>query len=254
MILEVKLIVKGSLDLFEDIFSVFFDELHEDLRLELFDNSSFIIISQLVLSSRLINLLLMTLEISHEKINANFTGLLLAFELLDAAMSDRFFFLLAKFADQEKGLTIISPMLLDFSLVAENPLDLLEIIANMGDTAGFPSTIVFFILLSTVLLALSFHLIFIARQPLRFIDRFLTLPHALCLVVDGASIFSFTKGALSMVGSLLVVFLECATDVFGKVFILLDWALLRHTLRVRAAIMYLSIVFYRNNQVRSHII
>ena len=48
----------------------------------------------------------MTLEIVHEKSNANFTGLLLAFELLDAAMFHRFFFLLAIFADQEKGLTI----------------------------------------------------------------------------------------------------------------------------------------------------
>ena len=150
----------------------------------------------------------MTLEIGHEKIDANFAGLFLTFELLDAAMSHRLFFLLAKFADQEKGPTIFSPMLFDFSQVVENPLDLLEIIANMGDTARFSSTIVFFILLSTVLLALSFHLIFIARQPLRFIDRFLTLPQALCLVVDGASILSFTKGAVSMVGSLLAVFLE----------------------------------------------
>ena len=141
-------------------------------------------------------------------------------------------------------------MLLDFSLVAENTLDLLEIIANMGDTAGFSSTIVFFILLSTVLLALSFHLLFIARQPLRFIDRLLTLPHALYLVVDGASIFSFTKGALSIEGSLLVVFLECATDVFGiLLWIRLDWTRLRLTLRVRFAIMYLRNVIYRNKKL-----
>ena len=197
-------------------------------------------------SSRVINLLFMTLEISHEKINANFTGLLLAFELPDAAMSHRFFFLLAIFADKEKGFTIFSPMLPDFSLAFKNPLDLLDIIANMGDTARFSSTIVFFILLPTILLALSFHLIFIARQPFCFIERFFTLPHALYLVVDGASIFSFTKGAVSMVGSLLAVFLECATDVFGKlIFICLDWARLRHTLRVRTAIMYRRNVIYR---------
>ena len=158
-------------------------------------------------------------------------------------------------ADHEKGLAISFPMLFDCFLVVENPLDLCHVIANVRDAAGFSSAIVSFILLSTVMLALSFHQVFIAFHKISLsIVRFITLPHALFLVIDDASILSFAIGAVGMVGSWLVVFLECATDVFGKVFILLDWALLRHTLRVRAAIMYLSIVFYRNNQVRSHII
>ena len=169
-------------------------------------------------------------------------------------MSHRLHKLLAIFANQEKGLAIIPPMRPDCLRGVENPLDFCHVIANVGDTAGFSSAIVSFILLSTVMLALSFHLVFIASHPLSSIVHFFTLPHALFLVIDDASILSFAIGALGMVGSWLVVFFECATDVFGKVFILLDWALLRHTLRVRAAIMYLSIVFYRNNQVRSHII
>ena len=247
---EVFFVVEGSLDLFEDICAVRFDELHEDLLLELCDNPSLFIVGQLVLSSRLINLRLMTLEIGHEEINADFTGLLLALELPNAVMSYRLHFLLAIFADHEKGLAVSLPMLLDCFPVVEDPLDLCHVIANVGDTAGFPSAIVFFILLSTVMLALSLHLVFIASHPLRsIINRFFTLPHALVLVVDGASIFSFAIGAVSMVCVFLAVAFECATDVFG--ISCFDWARLRPTLRVRVAIMFLRDVIYRNKQVRS---
>ena len=41
------LVVKGILDLFEDIFAVFINELHEDLLLELLDNPSHFIVLQL---------------------------------------------------------------------------------------------------------------------------------------------------------------------------------------------------------------
>ena len=95
---EVFFVVKGSLDFFEDIRAVVFDELHEDLLLELCDNPSLFIVGQLVLSSRLINLRLMTLEIGHEQINANFKGLLIAFELPNALVPHRLVFLLAFFA------------------------------------------------------------------------------------------------------------------------------------------------------------
>lgn len=247
---EVFFVVEGSLDLFEDICAVCFNELHEDLLLELCDNPSLFIVGQLVLSSRLINLRLLNLEIVHEYFKAFFIGLLLTLELPNAVMSNRLHFLLAISADHEKGLAISSPMRFDCFLVVENPLDLCHVIANVRDTAGFSSAIVSYILLSTVMLALSFQLGFSASHKLSFsIVRFFTLPHALFLVIDDASILSFAIGAVGMVGSWLVVFLECATDVFGIVFILLDWALLRHTLRVRAAIMYLSIVFWDSVRV-----
>ena len=194
----------------------------------------------------------MTLEIFHEERNTQFTGLLLAFELPDAAMTYRLFFLLAIFADQEKGLAIISPMLLDVCFIVENPLDWLGIIANVGDTTGFSSAVSFFVLLSTVHLAHIFLVFCNASCPLLIIIFLSALPHALCLVVDEASIFSFTIGAVRMVSSILAVFFEGATDVLGKNFwFCLDWARLRHTLRVRFAFMYLSVVIYRNKQVRS---
>ena len=97
------------------------------------------------------------------------------------------------------------------------------------------------------MLALGFHLVLIAGQPLRFIERLFTLPHALCLVVDGASILSFAIGAVSMEGVFLAVFLECATDVLGIYFwLVFDWTRLRCTLRVRCAVMYFRNVIYRN--------
>ena len=96
------------------------------------------------------------------------------------------------------------------------------------------------------MLALGFHLVLIAGQPLRFIEGLFTLPHALCLVVDGASILSFAIGAVSMEGVFLAVFLECATDVLGIYFwLVFDWTLLRSTLRVRCAVMYFRNVIYR---------